>query len=147
MGALTALPIVNFCCCLWVLGGGVIAAYLLQDQEPGPITAGDGATVGLFAGLVGAVVSLVISVPFNLLMAPMRQRAIEQMLRNGSFPPEFERFATGAIFGALGLVFTFIIMLMVGAIFSTVGGLLGAAIFRKKTPPGVIDVPLPPPPV
>src|SRR5207247_3672423 len=109
------------------------------------ITAGDGATIGLFAGLVGAVVSLVISIPFNLLMAPMRQQAIERMFRNGQFPPEYERFASGFIFGALGLIFLFVMMLMVGAIFSTLGGLLGAAIFRKKTPPGIIDVPPPPP--
>jgi len=31
--------------------------------------------------------------------------------------------------------------LCVGALFSTLGGLLGALIFKKQTPPGVIDVP------
>jgi hypothetical protein len=36
----------------------------------------------------------------------------------------------------LGLFFT----LFMGAIFSTLGGLLGAAIFRKRLPPGTIDV-------
>jgi hypothetical protein len=30
--------------------------------------------------------------------------------------------------------------LCVGAVFSTVGGLIGAAVFRKQTPPGTIDV-------
>jgi hypothetical protein len=31
--------------------------------------------------------------------------------------------------------------LFIGAIFSTIGGLVGAMIFKKDTPPGVIDIP------
>jgi hypothetical protein len=31
--------------------------------------------------------------------------------------------------------------LFIGAVFSTVGGVLGAMIFKKDTPPGVIDIP------
>jgi hypothetical protein len=34
----------------------------------------------------------------------------------------------------------FMFWLCVGAVFSTVGGLIGAAVFRKQTPPGTIDV-------
>ena len=59
MGVLSALPIItagNVCCCLWVVSGGVVAAYLLQQNQTTPITPGDGALVGLLAGLVGALV-------------------------------------------------------------------------------------------
>jgi hypothetical protein len=31
--------------------------------------------------------------------------------------------------------------LFIGGMFSTLGGLLGALIFKKQTPPGVIDIP------
>ncbi len=31
--------------------------------------------------------------------------------------------------------------MFVGGVFSTLGGLLGALIFKKQTPPGVIDIP------
>ena len=41
----------------------------------------------------------------------------------------------------LGRIFAFVIWLFVGAIFSTLGGLLGSAIFKKNLPPGTIDVP------
>ncbi len=34
----------------------------------------------------------------------------------------------------------FVLWLCVNAIFSTLGGLLGAMMFRKDTPPGVVDV-------
>ena len=36
LGVLSALPIVNIgnaCCCLWVIAGGVAAAYLLQNNR------------------------------------------------------------------------------------------------------------------
>jgi hypothetical protein len=144
MGALSGLPIVslgNACCCLWVICGGVVAAYMLQEQEPGPISAADGATVGLFAGVVGACISLVLSIPLGLMMAPLRQRFLDRLVQNGQFQPEFVRFLSSYVVGVIGLIIGFIVMLTAGVIFSTLGGLLGAAIFRKKTPSGVIDVP------
>ena len=54
---LSALPVINLanCCCAWVLFGGALASYLMQQDHPVPITAGDGAIVGLLAGVVGAV--------------------------------------------------------------------------------------------
>ncbi len=144
MGALSALPIIslgNACCCLWVICGGLVAAYMLQDQEPGPISPADGATVGLFAGVIGACVALVFSIPLGLLMAPMWRQLLDRLIQSGQLPPEFERFASGAMVGVVGLVLGFMALLMAGVIFSTLGGLLGAAIFKRKTPPGVIDIP------
>ena len=40
MGVLSALPLVaagNLCCCLWVVSGGAIAAYLLQQNQSAPL--------------------------------------------------------------------------------------------------------------
>ena len=74
MGVLSALPIIavgNTCCCLWVVGGGFVAAYLQQQMQDTPISPADGALVGLLAGLVGAVVHLILSVPINLVLGPL----------------------------------------------------------------------------
>jgi hypothetical protein len=156
MGVLSALPIVyfgNICCCLWVITGGVVAAYVLQQNESAPITAGDGALVGLFAGLVGALVQFVLSIPIDLVMAPiernMAQRFID-MAGNPELRDMFEqvtqrRLAGGIAFLILTRIITFVVMVFVGAIFSTIGGLIGQAVFQKKLPPGTIDVPPPPP--
>jgi len=144
MGVLSGLPLIslgNACCCLWVIAGGVVAAYLLQDQQAEPITAGDGAMVGLFAGLFGACVSLVISIPMRLLMAPVQRQVLERISQNGDLPPQLREFIASSSFGVVGAIFSFVLMLCLGAVFSTIGGLIGAAIFKKKTPPGVIDVP------
>ncbi len=57
IGVLSALPIIsvgNCLCCMWVIGGGVLAAYLLQQNQAAPISSSDGAMTGLLAGLVGA---------------------------------------------------------------------------------------------
>jgi hypothetical protein len=141
MGVLSALPIVNIgnCCCLWVIGGGVVAAYLLQGSHPQPISAGDGALVGLLAGLFGAVVWLVVSIPLNMALGPFQRRLFERILENAQDIPDnmralFEGTATGAAMGIAYLV-QFVVWLCIGAVFSTLGGLLGAAIFKKKLPP------------
>jgi len=35
IGILSALPVVSWgnCCCLWIIGGGVLAAYLDQQRD------------------------------------------------------------------------------------------------------------------
>lgn len=156
MGVLSALPFVsagNLCCCLWVIGGGVVAAYLLQQNESAAITPADGALVGLLAGLAGAVIQILISIPINFVVGPM-ERAMLQRIADmaGNMPVEMrdamERYGRGdqpLAFMIVARVVALMFWLCVGAVFSTLGGLIGAAIFRKQTPPGTIDVtPVPP---
>jgi hypothetical protein len=139
IGILSALPIVgafNLCCCTWVITGGLLASYVLQSNTAEPITAGDGAIVGLLAGLLGAVVYAVVSLPLNLLLGPLQQRAATQILQSiPDVPPELrDTFSNmgGTTVTALGVIVGFVMMLFVGAIFSTVGGLLGAVFFKNK---------------
>ena len=147
MGVLSALPIVsagNLCCCLWVVSGGVVAAYILQQNQVAAIGPGDGVLVGLLAGIVGAFVYLLLSIPITLLVAPMERRVLQRILENtGNMPPEFREYVGTYLGGGIRIVIGFILMLFVGSIFSAVGGLLGAVIFRKPLPPGTADIPPP----
>ena len=91
MGVLSALPIVsvgNGCCCLWVVSGGAIAAYLVQQNQAAPIEPGDGALVGLLAGLTGALVQLLVAIPIDIMLAPFEQAMMRRVLDMGSLPPE-----------------------------------------------------------
>ena len=140
IGVLSVLPIINVanCCCLWVIGGGVLAAYLLQQNDLAPITLGDGALAGLGAGLVGALTWLVLYVPMQLLTGPFQNRLMERVLSNASdLPPDvrgaLEGMQAGGIF--LPLVLGFGFMAVAGVVFGTLGGLLGAVIFRRTPPP------------
>jgi hypothetical protein len=154
MGVLSALPIVaagNLCCCLWVVSGGAIAAYLLQQNSSAPITPGDGALVGLLAGLIGAVVQFAISIPINIMVAPMEREMLRRVIdMAGSMPPEMrdaiDRYSNADARFGLGImivrrVIGLMVWLCVGGVFSTIGGIIGALIFKKDMPPGVIDVP------
>ena len=152
MGVLSALPIIsagNACCCLWVVSGGVIAAYLFQQNRSAPMTPADGALVGLLAGLAGALIHTVVAIPIDLLVAPMEQAMMQRVIDMGTLPPEardiLDRYGRGARTGGAYFILARIVGLMfwifVGGIFSTLGGLLGALMFKKQNPPAVIDIP------
>jgi hypothetical protein len=108
MGVLSALPIIsvgNACCCLWVVSGGVLAAYLFQQNQAAPIESGDGALVGMLAGLVGAVVQSLVKIPIDILVAPMEQAMVQRLLDMGTLPPEvrdmLDRYGGGGAMGGL----------------------------------------------
>jgi len=143
IGVLSALPLfaaANLCCCLWVVTGGVVASYLLQQDRAEPIALSDGALVGLLAGLIGSGVYLVLSIPITMMVAPLQREVAEQMINSGTLPPEFRDYLTDAIGGSAGIAIGFFFMLISGIIFATLGGLLGAAMFRKPTTPVVTNV-------
>jgi hypothetical protein len=148
LGVLSVLPIVNLgnaCCCLWVIAGGTVAAYLLQRNQPAPIGSGDGAAVGLLAGVIGAVVWQVLQIPVSLAMAPFMISLMDRLLNTGDLPenvrPLLETMRQNAGFSVVGFVVGGFFTLVVSVVFSTIGGVIGAAIFRAET------VPPPPPPV
>src|SRR5690242_1982280 len=142
IGVLSALPIINIgnCfCCLWVVAGGALAAYLMQQNYPYAITAADGALVGLLAGLIGGVIGVAIAVPIELMMGPVQQRILERfVLSNPDVPPEtktmIENMAARGVVGAFVIVRA-MLSAVVGMIFGMLGGLLGVALFKKKDLP------------
>jgi hypothetical protein len=154
IGVLSALPVVNLgncCCCLWVVAGGALAVYLLQQNDPAPVSTGDSMQVGLLAGVCGAVVGSLVSIPMNLLTAPIMRSWVEQVLQSGDdLPPELRRafeswagpgasFGSTVAFGILG----FLLSLVVYSAFAAAGGAIGAALFRR-TPPVGAPPPVPP---
>jgi hypothetical protein len=153
IGVLSALPLINIgncLCCMWVVAGGALAAYLMQQNYPYAITAADGALVGLLAGLIGGVVGVLLAIPIELMMGPVQQRMLERfVLSNPDVPPEtktlIENMATRGVVGVF-IVIRMIFSAVIGMIFGMAGGLLGVALFRKKDappPPGTTEV-LPP---
>jgi hypothetical protein len=140
IGVLSALPFVsagNLCCCLWIISGGAVAAYLMQQNHPTPITIGDGAVGGFFSGIVGAVVYLVVSLPFSLILGPMQRQMMDAMMRTNrqEIPDEVRQLMAQMSGGAAGLVIGFLFMLVAGMVFATIGGVIGAAVFKKSGPP------------
>jgi hypothetical protein len=155
IGVLSALPIVNMgncCCCLWVVAGGALAVYLRQQNTPFAVTSSEGALMGLLAGVIGGVIAAAISVPLMAVMGPFQQQMIERILASrADFPPEsrdmIERMMRrSAGFGVVAFMMQLVWGVVTGAIFGMLGGLLGAAMFKKDAPPpppGTVEI-LPP---
>ena len=121
IGVLSALPIVsagNLCCCLWVLLGGAVAAYLLQQNQSTPLSVGDGAIVGMLAGLVGAVVGTVLTIPVLLMFGPLQAEYMARILDNPEIPPEAKQaignFMPSGGVSVMWLMFTLFFSLVVG---------------------------------
>ena len=146
IGVLSALPVVQLCncCCLWLLTGGVLAAYLEQQNRPVSLTVAEGARVGVIAGIVGTVIWFVI----DSALGPLQARFVGELARNiRDLPPELqdwmEMVESG---GGGGNVGGLVLMLIFSAIMSTIGGMIGAAYFRKDVPPA-LGGPINPPPL
>ena len=150
IGVLSALPIVQLCncCCLWIVGGGVLASYLQQQSQPAPLTVTAGARVGLIAGLVGAFVWLLLSQALDVVLAPIQERLADEVLRNArDIPPNVRAWLESArAEGSGGFAFGFLLLLIGGSIASALGGAVGAAYFRNDVPPA-LGGPIPPPPL
>ena len=148
IGVLSALPIVsagNCCCCLWVLGGGVLAVYLRQQNSPLGVEAAEGALLGLMAGFIGGVIGGVLSVLVQMLMGPLMAQWmtawVDRMNQGGQeLPPDFRQQIEQMARGGGSIVWAFLFVIA-STIFGMLGGLLGVAIFKKSAPP-----PPPPPP-
>jgi uncharacterized membrane protein YeaQ/YmgE (transglycosylase-associated protein family) len=147
IGVLSALPLVKFgnvCCCLWVVAGGVLAAWLAQSNQPQPLRTADGALLGLMAGVIGAL----IATPIGILFADWERNMVLRFMESADadIPAELREMLESSTAGALGHAIGFIFNLVLFAIFGLLGGLLGAAMFKKNAPPpppGTVEV-LPP---
>jgi hypothetical protein len=150
IGVLSGLPLIsagNCCCCLWVIGGGVLTAYLIQQNQPTPIRAEDGALGGLLAGAIGGVLAALISIPIAMLLGPVQQQFFESIAANPDLPEQYREIlgnmGKGGALGGLFGVAAALVNVVVYSIFAMLGGLLGVALFKKKDlppPPGTIDV-------
>jgi hypothetical protein len=137
-GVLTAVPLVNCFCCLWVIAGAMLAAYLFAKESPGPMTPGDGAVVGILAGIIAAVTDAFASLPFETMNRQYVQRFMEELSHfMDEMPSGWENWLerrAGEFSPAwflLGLLASAVIYAALGA----VGGTMGASLFGKKKPP------------
>ena len=145
LGILSVIPFVNIlnvCCCLWAILGGLLATKLYVDNSPTPANAGDGAIVGAIAGLVGALIVLGIGIPVSIATSGMMQGILLSMFeRLDPSQAEMMRAQMAASSTVPGAIFNGFILAVFLFVFSIIGGLLGIPLFEKRK--GSV---MPPPP-
>lgn len=130
LGVLSAIPLVNYCCCIWAIGGGVLAGYLYIKESATLVPTGDGAIVGALTGVVGALAYLVIGLPVAFMFGAAQ---IEEQLRGTGMQVPF----SGTVLLIVGSLIAAVCLIVL----ATLGGLLAIPIFEKRKG----DMPPPPP--
>ena len=146
-GTASSLPYlgaINMLCCALLIGAGVLASYLyFKDLEPTTGHLGQGASVGWLAGVFGAITHTIVNVIIIATGLNDEQAAQAKASLEG-LPPELPQWVksffevllsmgTEVSAGTIGI--TLVVALVLYSIFSTIGGMVGAAMFAKKAPP------------
>ena len=152
-GFLAALPLVgalNCLCCALIVGGGFLAAYLYSKEcrtVGAEFRAGAGALVGLVAGLFYAVTGTVVGGILKLVLPQASPEEVLEQLEQLPFeiPPEALDSAAKWMEGSSGfggLIIAFFFTLLLAAVFSTIGGLIGGAAFKVEAAPPAPGAPM-----
>ncbi len=152
LGGLPLISALNLCCCLLVMAGGFLAAFLYSKECANAgveFRPGGGATVGLVAGLFYTIVASIIGGIVRLATGPPPVDDIMDQMESGGAPPELiDAMGSGLemLSGPMGVVVTFFMTILAAAVFSTIGGLIGGAVFKvEPTPPAPRTIDVPPP--
>jgi hypothetical protein len=143
IGAISAIPFLNLLnclCCAGIMLGGFLSIFFYKDNftpDTPPFTAGDCMAVGVFAGLIGAVVAVTLETVMNMLFGNVVGKfALEWIQRmNIDIPEEswdaIERALTSSLsFGSI--IINLFAGLILNSIFGLLGGLIGYNIYKPK---------------
>ena len=157
IGVISGIPFLNFVnclCCAGVLFGGFMAVFFYKnDLTPAmsPLVSGDGIQLGALAGIIGAVISLVISYILILAIGNVAGQAMYDMITSlydslgilDQIPPEsLDQMQQSMMEGELSPM-SIVMTLILYPLFGLLGGLIGYSVFKPKGPatPAVSQTP------
>jgi hypothetical protein len=123
------ISLLNCVLCLPFWAGPILGTWYYK-RETGTMPMNHALTVGAVSGVIAGVIGLIVSILFTDTAALAQQ--LNQILPEGSLPPELAAGGASVLSGLLGIVFAII--------FGAIGGAIGGAIFKDKpttpmTPP------------
>ena len=134
IGVLANLPLlklINCFLCVWVWAGGVLAIFLYRYfQHGGPgLTAGQGAGLGAFAGLIGVFVGMVVYTLTSAISLPMFVDVTRFFQVEGDLPIE----VAGPSTILTSTLFFFVLDLVAYPLFGALSGFITASLMRKES--------------
>ncbi len=157
VGAVPILNSINCACCALVVACGFFASYLYSREcrrQGAGFRPGTGATVGLVAGAFYALTTTLLTGLILAFFPPDWGQAFEQARQMPWSRPEVIESMQNLLRSTSPFVLLVLLLffwVLVGAVFSTVGGLIGGAAFKvvpqSPAPPAIEgDLGPPPPP-
>jgi hypothetical protein len=125
LSSIPILSLVNCLLCGWLWMGGIFGVWLYRYFTNQTLDMGRGALLGLVGGIIGAVVSTLLGLLFKSAGA-LSPEQIQQM--EEVFGESAKIFQDPAAIATIGLV----VSLVLFPVFTAIGGLIGAAIFKPK---------------
>ncbi len=139
--AVPGLNFINCLCCGGVLLGGFLAVVLYQKDitpEMEPFTREDCIQLGIFAGVISAVLGVLIQyivrLVFGDVMIDVMMKLVERM--NVDLPPEYYQMietARESKQSVLSFVVDVIVLGMMNTLFSFLGALIAWKVFQPKS--------------
>lgn len=141
-GLLSVIPLVNMgncVCCLWIILGGAVASGIYARSSPYPVSLGDGTLTGLLAAIPMVLIYIVIGIPLNLILGQLQPEIAAQIYEaitgDAGMAEMMRHQARQPLAGQIiGIVIGVVFWVLLAAGFSTLGGLIGAAIFAGRDP-------------
>jgi hypothetical protein len=138
MGLLSRIPIVsmgNCAICLWVWGSAILGVFLyrtFEKQNPS-LTVGQGALLGLVAGVFGAIIASLFSL-LNLAGMASVMESVQSLPGNESIPPAILDLMVSP---ASSIISTLLCAGPFYLAFGALGGVIATALIwkPKATPP------------
>ena len=142
LGILSSVPLLkegNCLCCIWIITGGVLAAFLYWRAFPAGsvFSLSQGATVGLLAGLYGGLFTTLLSYFFEIMGLDPTRAVFESMIElqgdyTAGFDDFFKTFEDGSAMEPIYAITSLFFNVIRGILFGTLGGVLGGAMIGKK---------------
>lgn len=151
MGFLSSMPIIaagNCLCCIWIILGGLLAGHFYSKTLPPGIEfkSGDGAVIGLLAGMYGALFkTFLIYLLQNLGLQdanPLHEfmEVFKEFMETApNIPAETEEmlynWETGSELNVTIALIFLIRDIFIGVLFGMIGGLFSTKFFKNTKPP------------
>jgi hypothetical protein len=154
LGGLPLISAINVCCCALIMGAGFLAAYLYSGEckkTGAEFRAGGGAKLGFVAGIFYWIVNSIVQGVASIVGGqPDFDEILDQAESQGAPPEVLDKMEQifDVLGGPMGVMVLLGVGLVLALVFSTIGGLIGAAVFKVEAPPASPSgSSAPPPPV